>query len=101
MAEQRFCKPQVGGSIPLASSIPTFSNSNEFRFVLHQLRFRCFAQCARKCARTRLFLSFKVLREGPSRSFQVCLVDDVLAVEYRAGLMATDRHGNLLWNACP
>jgi hypothetical protein len=22
MAEQRFCKPQVGGSIPLASSIP-------------------------------------------------------------------------------
>ena|GEM_PF-6672670 len=24
MAEQRFCKPQVGGSIPLASSKPTF-----------------------------------------------------------------------------
>ena len=24
MAEQRFCKPQVGGSIPLASSIPHF-----------------------------------------------------------------------------
>ena len=24
MAEQRFCKPQVGGSIPLASSTPTF-----------------------------------------------------------------------------
>jgi hypothetical protein len=32
MAEQRFCKPQVGGSIPLASSI------NKVILMLHKLK---------------------------------------------------------------
>ena len=33
-AEQRFCKPQVGGSIPLASSIPSSIDSNKSCSVL-------------------------------------------------------------------
>ena len=33
MAEQRFCKPQVGGSIPLASSIISADNSTSSRIA--------------------------------------------------------------------
>ena len=33
MAEQRFCKPQVGGSIPLASSRNSADDSTSLRFA--------------------------------------------------------------------
>ena len=35
LAEQRFCKPPVGGSIPLASSIPPYLLNNLSRFSQH------------------------------------------------------------------